>query len=81
MSAFGFGRHIVNYRNQQKGIDRFVSGVPFVGPLVFALGWYISPLEFNPWVLLIFILETETILMLILGLNVLYSKLRSINCA
>jgi UDP-N-acetylmuramyl pentapeptide phosphotransferase/UDP-N-acetylglucosamine-1-phosphate transferase len=60
ISVFGFARQIINSRNRAKGIDRYISGTPPMGPLFFFFGWYVSPLAWSNWALLIFIVEVDT---------------------
>jgi prepilin-type processing-associated H-X9-DG protein len=43
VSSFAITRTVINLRNQRRGIDRYVSGVPF-GSLFFIGGWIITPL-------------------------------------
>lgn len=63
ISSFALIRTIINYRNQKRGVDRFISGTPIVGPLLFISGWIISPLPWNYAVLFILILDFDTLLL------------------
>ena len=65
ISVFGFARQIINARNQAKGVDRYISGTPPMGPLFFLFGWYVSPLAWSNWALLIFVVEVDTAMMAI----------------
>ena len=62
VSLFGVVRTAINLANQKRGVDRFVSGVPIVGPVVFSIGWLVSPLAWSWWVLLIIALDIDTLL-------------------
>lgn len=67
-------RTAINSRNRQRGGDRWVSGVPFVGPILFCLGWLLSPLPWSWWALLVLAVDFDTPLALV---YVPYSILRS----
>lgn len=62
VSSFGIIRAVINFKNKKRGIDRYVSGVPF-GSLFFIVGWGITPLPWSWFVLLILIIDFDTLLL------------------
>lgn len=63
ISAFGVLRLFINARNQRRGVDRHVSGMPILGPLIFLAGWWISPLDWTNWALMILVFDLDTLIL------------------
>jgi len=74
VSSFGIIRAVINFKNKKRGIDRHVSGMPIIGPLVFIGGWYITPLPWSGFVLLILILDFDTLLLPVGLVYLLYKE-------
>ena len=73
VSSFGIIRAVINFKNKKRGINRHISGMPIIGPLLFIGGWYITPLPWSWFVLLILILDVDTLLLPV-GLYLIYKK-------
>ena len=58
---------IVRERNKRKGIDRHHSVSPFIGPVSYLIGALLSPLKTGIHVLIVFVLDPGTWL-IVLGL-------------
>lgn len=80
ISLVAVTRTVVNCRNRRQGVDRWISGVPFVGPILFGLGWAVSPLPWSWWALLVLVVDFDTPLALAyVPILILRSLLRSGN--
>jgi UDP-N-acetylmuramyl pentapeptide phosphotransferase/UDP-N-acetylglucosamine-1-phosphate transferase len=62
ISTFGIARVLLNTRLRECGVNRHVSGLPIIGPVMFILGWMISPLSWSWWSLFIVALDIDTLL-------------------
>ena len=58
---FNCTRHFTIYSNKKAGHYQNISSTPMVGPLFFLVGWGLSPIDINLWMLLIFVFEIATI--------------------
>jgi hypothetical protein len=58
-------RQIRNYINKKKGIDKWSSPAPFLGPLCVTIGYAITPLAFKPIIFLAFIVDPDTAIIII----------------
>ena len=50
-------RHIEMAKKRRAGVEQNISGTPFMGSVLFYLGWYIAPLGFTPWILAFLLTE------------------------
>lgn len=50
-------RHVEMAKKRRAGTRQNISGTPFVGSVIFYLGWYIAPLSFTPWILAFLLTE------------------------
>ena len=61
IAFFNCSRHYTIYKDKKAGNYHNISSVPYWGSIFFLGGWYISPLDFNPWMLIIVLLEIGSI--------------------
>lgn len=54
-----------NYRNKKKGIEKFISPVPFVGPIFICMGYEFAGFSFTWFVFLSFLLDPGTVITII----------------
>jgi len=69
-------RQLRNYRNRNRRGYSWSSPVPFVGPLLAVIGWVILPTNLSAWVLLVFVVDPDTVVFA-LSLPVLLHRLLS----
>jgi len=65
-----FFRQLHNFRNRKNKRSGWSSPVPLIAPVVFGLGYFVLPINFNPIVLIVFLLDADTVVVL-LGIPVL----------
>ena len=53
-------RQIRNYRNRNKNGHRWSSPAPFIGPALIIAGYFVLPVTFCYWLLLVFALDPDT---------------------
>lgn len=58
-------RQIANYRNRSKKDYRWSSPAPFIGPMFTILGYFTMPIEFSSWILLVIVLDPDTMLVVV----------------
>jgi len=68
-------RQITNFRNRKKEKGKWSSPAPFVGPIFVVVGYTALPLEYTPWIFLIFVLDPDTVITII-GLPYLIKAFR-----
>ena len=61
-------RLIESRLRQVRGEDSPMSGLPGVGPMIFLLGWWLSPLAWSTWALVIFLVDVHVLLLAVFGL-------------
>ena len=68
-----YARHFENYLNKKKKIHKWSSPAPFFGPIFIILGYLILPIVFNFKIFWIFLLDIDTV-MIILGIPFLIKE-------
>ena len=58
-------RQITNFRNRNSENGHWSSPVPFIGPLLVVGGYFILPIEFSTWIFLIFVLDPDTVIIVL----------------
>ena len=54
-----------NYRNKKRGIEKFISPLPFIGPILICFGYNLFGLPFNGLIFLVFLLDPGTLITII----------------
>ena len=60
-------RQVQNHKNRDNPKASYSSPAPFVGPIFVILGLTLLSVEFSPWILLVFLLDPDTV-MVVTGL-------------
>lgn len=55
-------RQIANYRSRNKEDRQWSSPVPFIGPVLVILGYFLLPIEFSNWIFLVIVLDPDTVI-------------------
>jgi uncharacterized membrane protein YkvA (DUF1232 family) len=72
--VLNFLRQLNNYRNRKNKRNGWSSPAPLIAPIIIVLGYFVLPIDFNPIVLIVFLLDADTVL-LFLGIPVLLFQL------
>ncbi len=68
-------RQVSNFTNKSKENGKWSSPAPFVGPVLVVVGYATLPIEFSSWILLVFVLDPDTVLT-VLSIPYLFKGIR-----
>ncbi len=62
-----YSRQVLNYKNRHNPKASYSSPAPFIGPIFVIVGLTMLSVELSPWILLVFLLDPDTV-MIVAGL-------------
>lgn len=58
-------RQVTNFRNRNNENGQWSSPVPFMGPVLVVVGYWLLPIAFSRWIFLVIVLDPDTMVVLL----------------